>query len=109
MEHFNRGEHANVLAEWLRILKDDGELRLVLPNILWAAQKLVEGIQNKDVMNVLYGGQTSPYDFHPNGFTKQSLTELLHSFGFYIADYKEENYNMILTAKKAGVAEVSPE
>lgn len=118
LEHFNRAEHPAVLAEWIRILKPTGELRLVLPNILWAARALVQlsdspaanqAISEKmkiDIWNVFYGAQSSPYDFHYNGFTPTSIKELLHSMGLYEEKIIESGYNMNIIAKIAGSKEI---
>lgn len=105
LEHLGRNETIPVLKEWTRILKRDGELRLVVPNIMWAAKMLTENrvfadrakIEN-DIMNVLYGGQTSEYDFHKTGFTEQKIKHLLGQIDFHVTKYEEQGYNIILTA-----------
>jgi SAM-dependent methyltransferase len=107
LEHFPSVECDAVLDEWLRILKVGGTIELVIPTIEWAAEQLVKGICNEDVLNVLYGAQTSPYDFHYNGFTPQSFKEFLEEHG--LKDIKIERattsplgkeYNMRATAVK---------
>lgn len=99
LEHIQRSETSATLKEWVRILKPDGELRLTLPDIAWAAKNISEGKVNNDTLNVLYGAQQSPHDFHYTGFTKGQIEVHLKLLGLEITDYKEEGYNMIIVAK----------
>lgn len=101
LEHFKRNEWENVLLEWLRLLKKDGELRLVLPNILWSADCLMKGIINNDVLNVLYGAQSNPFDIHYNGFTPDVIGGFLKSKGINSV-ITFEGYNMIIKGRYKG-------
>jgi len=105
LEHIPRSDVNETLKEWVRILKPDGELRLILPNIAWAAKKVLENTIDHHTLNVLYGGQSNPYDYHYNGFTKARLEELLTPLNFELVSYEEQGYNMLVTAKK-GVREL---
>jgi predicted SAM-dependent methyltransferase len=94
LEHFPRSDVGNVLDEWIRILKPEGELRLVLPNIAWAADRIKEGIINDDVMNVVLGAQTYEENFHKFLFTPQSLNKMLKERGFKRVDFELSGYNI---------------
>lgn len=103
LEHFPRAEWQDVLKEWIRVLKPDGEMRLVLPNIRWAAEQLTSGVEltaemKNHVMNVLYGAQTNPYDFHYNGWTPDSIEEALKELQFKKFEWQHVGYNMIVQA-----------
>lgn len=100
LEHFGRNEFDDVFTEWLRVLKKDGELRLVLPNIKWAAERIVKDQIDNDVLNVLYGQQSNIFDFHMNGFTPLRLRQLLGEKGLEIIDEAESHYNIIIVAKR---------
>ncbi len=101
LEHFDHKTVDSVLDEWIRVLKSGGTLKLVLPTIQWAAEKIVEGICDEHVMNVLYGAQTSPYDYHYNGFTPNSIKELLERHGLTnIIVNRDKWYNMVIEATK---------
>ncbi len=107
LEHLGRHETIPVLKEWIRILRSDGELRLVLPNIEWAAIQLVSGPPlgrdpklSNDIMNVFYGAQSSEYDFHKTGFTEQKIRQILSELDFEVTHYEEQGYNIILKAKQ---------
>lgn len=110
LEHFSRAECMDVLAEWIRLLKPDGELRLVLPNINWAIEQFKAGVAlqpdvKNHVWNVLYGGQANPYDFHYNGWTEQTLKSALEEFGFNDFEWQSQGYNMICQAWRKGYME----
>ena len=63
LEHFNRAQWQGVLAEWLRLVNTEGMIILDLPNIAWAAHRMVvDKIIDNDVLNVLYGAQSYPQD-----------------------------------------------
>jgi len=103
LEHFDREEHIQLLKEWLRVLKPEGEVRIVVPSIEWAAKKLVEGIVDNDVMNVLYGAQSNPYDFHKTGFTPLTLSALVRNLNCKVDScITDDFYNILLTATKLG-------
>jgi predicted SAM-dependent methyltransferase len=100
LEHFARGEVGAVLDEWIRILKDDGELRLLLPNLKWAAQHIMNDEIDNDVMNVLYGAQSYDENFHKCGFIPQTVEQLLAERGFKKFVWDFHNYHMFVRAWK---------
>ncbi len=104
LEHFPRAAVPHVLDEWLRVLRPKGELRLVVPDITWAAKRLVGAVReppDADVLNVLYGAQDDPSNFHAIGFTPASLRELLESKGLKVTTMKNgEKYNLVAQAWK---------
>ena len=100
LEHIDRGQQKSTLEEWCRVVKKGGELRLVLPSIKWAAQEIVKGNLDYNVLNVLYGAQSNPYDYHQAGFTPEFLRELVTSLGLSVTEVREEGYNILLSAIK---------
>ena len=82
MCNFSTALRLQVLDEWVRILKPEGELRLILPNLEWAAQHIMNKEIDNDVLNVLYGAQTYDENFHKRGFTPQIIEQLLAERGF---------------------------
>jgi predicted SAM-dependent methyltransferase len=105
LEHFDRKDIPAVLDEWVRLLKPDGELRLLLPNIKWAAQHIMNDEIDIDVMNVLYGAQTYDENFHRCGFTPQIIEQLLAERGFKKFVWDHNNYHMFCRAWKIPPAE----
>jgi len=98
LEHFARTEVPKVLDEWIRILKPEGELRLLLPNIEWAAKHILNKEVDADVLNVLYGAQTYSENFHKMGFTTNIVEQLLAERGFIKFVWDFHNYHMFIRA-----------
>lgn len=107
LEHLSRNEVGPALDEWTRIMKEDGgELRLLLPNLEWAAKHIMNGEIDSDVLNVLFGAQTYKENFHKMGFTQKMLEELLTRKGFTKFDWQYDNYHMMCRAWKKPPAEI---
>lgn len=100
LEHFGRNEVSEVLDEWIRILKPKGEFRIVVPNIAWAAEQISKGIVDHNVLNVLYGQQEFAENFHKNGFTPKTLSDLLKSKGLKKQTVELSGYNIIIKARR---------
>jgi predicted SAM-dependent methyltransferase len=101
LEHFARAKVPSVIDEWLRVLKPGGELRLILPDLKFAAKQILKGAMDGDAMNVLYGAQDNPSNFHRIGFTEQSIVELLKSKGMKIKKtWTEKPFNLFVSAVK---------
>lgn len=85
LEHFGRNTYKNALAEWCRVLRPGGVLRLAVPDFAAAARlymsgNLPRGIE--DVRGLVCGGQRDQYDFHGMIFDEPSLREALREVGF---------------------------
>jgi predicted SAM-dependent methyltransferase len=106
LEHFDRREHLELLKEWLRVVKRGGEIRIVVPSIQWAAERLASGEplnaeMEMHIMNVLYGAQSNPYDYHKTGFTPTSLATTIKNLGCEVIKCETDNfYNIFLEARK---------
>jgi predicted SAM-dependent methyltransferase len=101
LEHFMRDEWEKVLDEWCRVLKPDGEFRLIVPNVLWALEEIKKGLtpQNKEhVLNVLYGSQNYETNKHFMGFTPQIVKEAFEKRGFDKVDIKLSGYHIVCNA-----------
>jgi predicted SAM-dependent methyltransferase len=83
LEHIKRNNLKDVLLEMRRALKDDGILRLSVPNF----DKLIDVYKasGKDINRIcrqLMGGQDYEYNIHYSIFNPQYLSELLKEVGF---------------------------
>lgn len=82
LEHFGRKDYKNVLAEWCRILKKGGTLRVTVPDF----DALVEVYRETGDLNLILGpiigGQTYVYNFHYMVFNEKILTQALLEAGF---------------------------
>jgi predicted SAM-dependent methyltransferase len=85
LEHFGRFEFRRILAEWFRVLKPDGILRLAVPDFAACAKIYYEqGLANglNGLIGLISGGQKDQYDFHKMIFDEEFLTDELRKLGF---------------------------
>lgn len=108
LEHIPRVQQEDTLDEWIRVLKHEGELRLIIPNIEWAAKQIMAGDfsnmkgSNVNALDVLYGQQKYSEDFHKGGFTPKYLRQLLDKRGFKKIDIDTPGFNIVCNAWKNG-------
>ena len=104
LEHFSRAEAEPTLAEWVRVLKPDGELRLLLPNLEWAAKRLLEFSDDPlavmQALDVFYAQQSYDLDYHKNGFTPKLIEALLRKLGFKHIILDTPDYHIYIRAWK---------
>lgn len=78
IEHFSKAEWELVRKEWARVLKVGGTIEIHCPDIVQACLIVASDLSR---LNIIYGNQDTPGEFHKNGFTYQTLC---NSFpGFY--------------------------
>ena len=82
LEHFGRHEVVDVLKEWYRVLKEEGTLRVAVPDFeaICRAYRTFEDITL--VMGPLHGGQDYEGNTHYVSFDFKYLSELLKQVGF---------------------------
>ncbi len=95
IEHFSLKEFLKVLQEWNRVLKLDGELYIICPNLLWHLRQILDGehgsfYEKKSGSNhrywgfgSLFGWQQDEYDIHKFGYYFELLKEILQDLGFH--------------------------
>lgn len=106
LEHLPRNEFKSTLEEWIRVLKPGGELRFILPNIKWAAERVLKDEITADVLNVLYGAQSNPFDFHYNGLTPERVERQLRLAGVTVKTIEHIHYNMLIRGIKDGESKI---
>jgi predicted SAM-dependent methyltransferase len=83
LEHISYHKTHEVLAEWYRVLKPGGVLRVSVPDL----DRLIEiyeadGRNVSSIIGQLYGGHDSPYNVHMAIFNRTGLEQLMTSVGF---------------------------
>lgn len=83
LEHVKRSDLKDVLSEMKRVLKNDGVLRLSVPDF----DRLIDvyNASGKDISVIsrqLMGGQDHEYNIHYSVFNHQRLSQLLKEVGF---------------------------
>jgi len=91
IEHFWRWEVADILKEWVRVLKPGGKMVLECPNLFSACMEFLRnpkqasgpGPEGQRTMWVFYGDPRwqDPYMVHRWGYTPESLGELMQEAG----------------------------
>ena len=83
LEHFGRqGGVEKALAEWHRVLRQGGKLRVAVPDFEAIATEYMQNHNLKQLLGLLYGGQNYEYNFHYMTFDFDLLKELLERIGF---------------------------
>jgi ubiquinone/menaquinone biosynthesis C-methylase UbiE len=85
LEHFGRYEFRSVLAEWFRVLKPNGVLRLSVPDFkacagIYYEKGLTDGLSG--LLGLIIGGQRDEFDFHRMIFDEPFLSAALKGVGF---------------------------
>jgi predicted SAM-dependent methyltransferase len=85
LEHFGRYAYRAVLAEWFRVLKPGGILRLSVPDFavcaaIYYENGLADGLSG--LVGLIIGGQRNEHDFHKMIFDEDFLRRDLLTLGF---------------------------
>lgn len=90
LEHFPHGQVQAVLADWARVLKPGGVLRVAVPNFQWVAEQYLAG-EDVNAQGYVMGGQTNERDFHRALFGRDLLSRLLGAVGLVgVRDWTSE-------------------
>lgn len=83
LEHFMHREVETVLAEWRRVLRPGGVLRLAVPDFASLVKIYRKTGDISTILGPLMGGQKGfIYNFHYTAFDSKSLEKILVSAGF---------------------------
>lgn len=88
LEHFSHDEVQPLLTRWLEVLEPGGILRISVPDIdriVRIYHKNFEHFHTKGHApwtGLIYGGQSTPYDFHKTGFNACWLSYQLELCGY---------------------------
>lgn len=104
IEHFWRWEVADILKEWVRVLKPGGKLILECPNLISACQEFLKNPElgarpdqrGQRTMWVFYGDPAwhDPLMVHRWGYTPESLAGLLREVGLVDVGQEAAQFKM---------------
>jgi predicted SAM-dependent methyltransferase len=83
LEHVPRPDLAGVLAEWRRVLRPDGTLRLAVPDFKALAALYAKGVPLWRLVGPLHGRQNYPENTHFVAFDYDYLAWHLTEAGFH--------------------------
>ena len=84
LEHIDWPDSFAAMAEFARVLKPQGVMRLAVPDMSALMRMLLSGESSFHVMGLIYGlgGRTNPFEQHRYGFTPGMLVDILETLGF---------------------------
>ena len=112
LEHFSHLEVDRVLADWVRVLKPGGLIKLAVPDF----DALVKDhYEDPFFESYLFGGQTDENDYHKSVFTEAKLKALMTQAGLSnleqwesdATDCSAHKFSLNLQGEKTGAPKVS--
>jgi len=94
VEHFTLKEILKVFKEWNRVLKRDGVIYIICPNLTWHLKQVLEGTHESFYekssgknarywgFGSLFGWQQDEFDVHKFGYYFNLLKDILEDLGF---------------------------
>lgn len=102
IDHLSYSEFDCAIREWHRVLKHGGYLVLECPDFEALCKEFLRVSEQEkwvsyqktwhSLIKHFYGKQSTPYQYHKNGFTKDRLTSILMSVGFGDMEFLEPDY-----------------
>lgn len=90
LEHFSHLAIADVLAEWVRVLKPGGLLKIAVPDFEFIAQQYLAG-SDIPVQGYVMGGHVDADDHHGTIFDREVLIDVMEAAGLVaIGPWKSE-------------------
>lgn len=105
IEHIVKNRHPNILAEFHRILHEDGKLVISYPEFSKVAQHWLDNRFGWRVFweATIYGRQDTDFDYHVSAMYTPEFMQLLGEIGFNIVETRPENgqeFNTVVICSK---------
>lgn len=97
LEHLTRAEVVPTLAHWAEHLMPAGELHVLVPDLAWAAERVVRGEMAVEVLAHIYGSQANEWQFHKVGFTVALLRAAVKGAGLVVRTARLGPYEIVST------------
>lgn len=81
-EHISWRKALIAMKNVSQALKPDGIFVVLVPDVEYAARRIMNGEYGMGEIGILYGGQHSPWEYHNCGFTTASMRMALKNIGF---------------------------
>lgn len=97
LEHFSHDEIIPILKRWFEVLAPGGVIRISVPDLDRIVKIYADNPKhfntpgNSPWVGLIYGGQSTPYDYHKTGFNFCWLSNLMRQCGFEnFTEYQHE-------------------
>ena len=82
LEHIPKRAVIPTLKEFYRVLQPGGLLTILVPDLEWCCRAWLEHQSNDWFLDVLFGNQEHPGEFHMTGYTVRFMVNYLAAAGF---------------------------
>jgi len=80
-EHFSYHNAADVLAEWVRVLKPGGRIRIAVPDFDWVVKQYISQSDKFNIEGILMGGHSHEHDVHLAIYNEPKLRAVMERAG----------------------------
>jgi predicted SAM-dependent methyltransferase len=87
LEHIPKQKVRPLLKECHRVVKEDGKITVVVPDLIWVLEKFLSLPEREKwgfPVDTIFGNQLHEGEFHKTGFSKWLLKALLEEAGFKV-------------------------
>lgn len=106
LEHLTRAEVVPTLAHWAGYLGMGGELHVLVPDLAWAAERVVRGEMAVEVQAHIYGSQANEWQLHKVGFTVALLRDAVRRAGLVVRTARLGPFTIVNTGEDGSREEV---
>lgn len=95
LEHIDWPDSFKAFAEFARVLKIDGILKIAVPDMSAMSRMVMSGDNSFHAMGLIYGigGRENPFERHRYGFTMSMLIDILQTLGFSGFDWWNSDFS----------------
>ena len=97
LEHFGYWESVKILKHWGELLKEGGQLHIIVPSLEWVARATLSENMPLSVFPHLFGGYTNDWQAHKMMFTMRLLRKYMEEAGFGVDRAKTAPYRLVVT------------